>query len=755
MRTRTLLTAAVLTLSFAQTGAIAMLAHASGAGVAVAAAPYCRRSLATSSTPTANQSASRRPAVFVHGWTGNGNVRTGKPSLQALADVLTRQVDNQIQAYFYDYGPVSTTWASRPEVAGCLGEYVTAVSKAFRHAGGDGKVLIVAHSMGGLATLYAADGRYTTAPIASLLAGVVTFDTPYLGSPWGGTPLAGLLEQGKAAGVPPPSSDAGRCLGLRGQHGALPANCGDEPPLLPAGVPLQQIAGSIAVHRSLFGFSAYDLPLASDAVVSVDSAHSYVDAAATGVSAKGQKTRLDTDGCVVDYSAVQGRIMSKVFSPTPSGLISAGLLELAQLKIDSTAMDAAVSGHLTPGAIVYDAAAVLTAPCSHVNVVHDQSAINLATEGLKADLAADPVTRPVAAPCTTTCTEWSWGNNTEGRLGDGTNNSSAVPVQVSGLTGVTAISGSYALRSDGTVWAWGSNTQGQLGNGTTGNSSAVPVKVSGLTGVTAIAGALDGGVGAYALRSDGTVWAWGDNHSGALGNGTTTQSTVPVKVSGLTGVTAIADGDGTGYALRSDGTVWEWGIYFDTPDDPTILHRRLVPVKVSGLTGVTAIAGSYALLSNGTVWAWGGNRDWADNLYGSLGDGTTSNGSTVPVRVSGLTGVTAIAAGLGSGYALRSDGTVWAWGPNFFGELGNGTTTQSTVPVKVSGLIGVTAIAGGHVGAYALRSDGTVWAWGDNHYGALGNGTTTQSTVPVKVSGLTGVAAIAGGDGTGHALVGP
>jgi pimeloyl-ACP methyl ester carboxylesterase len=701
MRTRTLLAAAVLSLALAPTGAVATVTHASAAGVIAGAAPSCPRSLATSSTPTANQSASRRPAVFVHGWTGNGNVRTGKPSLQALAEVLTRQVDNQIQPYFYDYGPVSTTWASRPEVAGCLGEYVTAVSKAFRDEGGDGKVLIVAHSMGGLAALYAADSRYTIAPIGPLLAGVVTFDTPYLGSPWGGTSPAGLWEQFNVAGVPSPSSDAGRCLGLRGQHGALPANCGDEPPLLPVGVPLQQIAGSIAVHRSFFGFAAYDLPLASDAVVSVDSASSYLDAAATGVSKKGQKTRLDTDGCVVDYSAVQDRILSKVFSPTPAGLIAAGLLELAQLRIDSTAMDAAVSGHLTPGAIVYDAAAILTAPCSHLNVTHDQSAMNKATEGLKADLAADPVTRPVTAPCATTCTEWSWGNNTEGGLGDGTTNSSAVPVKVSGLTGVTATSGSYALRSDGTVWAWGSNMQGQLGNGTTGNNSTVPVKVSGLTGVTAIAGALDGGSG-YALRSDGTVWAWGPNQYGELGDGTTTQSPVPVKVSGLTGVTAIAGSDGTGYALRSDGTVWEWGSIFDTPDDPTISHYSLVPVKVSGLTGVTAIAGSYALLSDGTVWAWGSNRDWADNLYGSLGDGTTSNGSTVPVRVSGLTGVTAIAAGLGSGYALRSDGTVWAWGPNFFGELGNGTTTQSTVPVKVSGLTGVAAIAGGDGTGHAL-----------------------------------------------------
>jgi pimeloyl-ACP methyl ester carboxylesterase len=414
------LAAVVLTLSLAQTGAVATLAHASRAGVTVAATP-CSRSLATSSTATEDQSASRRPVVFVHGWTGNGNVRTGKPSLQELARVLKSQLNNQIQPYFYDYGPVSTTWASRPEVAGCLGKYVTDVSKAFHDAGGDSKVLIVAHSMGGLATLYAADGRYTTAPIGPLLAGVVTFDTPFLGSPWGGTPLAGLKEQFSAAGVPPPSTDAGRCLGVREPHMALPEGCGgDPPPLLPAGVPLQQIAGSIAVHRSFFGFAAYDLPLASDAVVSVDSANSYLGAAASGVPTQGQKTRLDTDGCVVDYTAIQDLIMSKAFAPTPAGLIAAGLLELAQLKIDSTAMDGAVSGHLTPGAIVYDAAAVKTAPCSHLNVIHDQSAMNMATEALKADLAADPVTLPVTAADLLTAPVPALRGNPAGRLVNGT-----------------------------------------------------------------------------------------------------------------------------------------------------------------------------------------------------------------------------------------------------------------------------------------------------------------------------------------------
>jgi alpha-tubulin suppressor-like RCC1 family protein len=359
-----------------------------------------------------------------------------------------------------------------------------------------------------------------------------------------------------------------------------------------------------------------------------------------------------------------------------------------------------------------------------------------------ADVAADPVT----GGCATPCTVWSWGKNYDGELGNGTYTQSTMPVKISGSTSVTAIAGrgggGYALRSDGTVWAWGNNNSGELGDGTT-IQSTVPVKVSGLSGVTrAIAGSSSDG---YALRSDGTVWGWGFNADGELGDGTQINRLVAVKVSGLTGVIAIAAWYETGYALRSDGTVWAWG-----NNEFRMGPNSVAPVKVSGLTRVTAIAAGtntgYALLSDGTVRAWGNNNQ------GELGNGTTIN-STVPVKVFGLTGVTAIAAGGGAnGYALLSDGTVRAWGNNGVGELGNGDHSQSTVPVRVSVLTGVTAIAGSVGSAYALLSDGTVRAWGNNAQGGLGDGTTYNFSVPVQVSGLTGVIAIAGGDGSGYAL---
>ncbi len=338
-------------------------------------------------------------------------------------------------------------------------------------------------------------------------------------------------------------------------------------------------------------------------------------------------------------------------------------------------------------------------------------------------------------------TVWAWGWNGYGQLGDGTTTQRNTPVQVStstGLTDVTAIASGYysgyALKSDGTVWAWGSNNHGELGDGTT-TESLTPVQLSSLTSITAISG---GAYFANALKSDGTVWAWGTNSSGQLGDGTTTNRHTPVQVStstGLTDVTVIAGGFGRfAYAIKSDGTVWAWG---QNPSgglgDGTTTDRH-TPVQVStstGLTSVTAITGGrnsgYALKSDGTVWAWGANS------VGQLGDGTTTDTST-PVQVLNLTGITSISAGNYFGYALKSDGTIWAWGVNSDGQLGDGTLISTSTPVQVSSLTGIITIDAGANYGYATKSDGTIWAWGDNGSGQLGDGTTTSTSTPVQVN---------------------
>jgi alpha-tubulin suppressor-like RCC1 family protein len=352
-------------------------------------------------------------------------------------------------------------------------------------------------------------------------------------------------------------------------------------------------------------------------------------------------------------------------------------------------------------------------------------------------------------------TIWTWGDNSHGQRGNGTTTAISTPQQVDNLFNVTNIAAgaghTIVRKSDETVWGLGNNGNGQLGNGTT-TSSFVPVPVSGLISFVTTVAAGNGTT--LALMNDGSssVKAWGNNSSGQLGDGTTTERHTPVQVGGgLNIITAIAAGSGHSVALRQGGTVWTWGANnFGQLGDGTTTERH-TPVQVSqssGLSSVTAIAAgsghTVALRSDLTVWAWGNNSN------GQLGDGTViSRSAPVQVPVSGLTNITAIAAGNGYSVALRGDGTVWAWGANNFGQLGDSTTTDHHTPVQVSGLTGIKAIAAGNGHTVALTNSGTVWAWGANEFGQLGDGTTTNRSVPVQViqtSGLSNITAVAAGD---------
>jgi alpha-tubulin suppressor-like RCC1 family protein len=342
----------------------------------------------------------------------------------------------------------------------------------------------------------------------------------------------------------------------------------------------------------------------------------------------------------------------------------------------------------------------------------------------------------------------SWGDNQHGQLGNGTTTASGTYAGVSGLSsGVAQVSAGFdnsmALTAGGTVWTWGNGLA--LGTGSTADST-VPVQVPGLAGITQIA-AGQGFFFDLALRSDGTVWAWGFNILGQLGDGNTAPALTPVQVTGLTGVTQIAAGYGFSLALRSDGTVWAWGwnrngVLGDGTPAPGASD---VPVQVPGLSNVTQIAAgeTWAMAVRvqarrgsvvRTVWTWGGNS------FGQLGDGTTTDSAT-PVEVSGINvpAVTAISAGGGFSMVLGSDGSVWGWGTNREGELGNGTTASQPRPAEI--LDGaVTAISAGYSHALALLRGGSVLAWGD---GLFGPG--TSSLTPKVVPSLAGVTQISAG----------
>ncbi|MBI2345371.1 MAG: Ig-like domain-containing protein [Deltaproteobacteria bacterium] len=400
-------------------------------------------------------------------------------------------------------------------------------------------------------------------------------------------------------------------------------------------------------------------------------------------------------------------------------------------------------------------------------------------------------------------TVWAWGTNTNNQLGDGTATQRTTPVQVSGLTGVTAIAVGdnfgLAYKADGTVWGWGYNSSGQLGDGTRTNR-AIPVRSASVPAVTNIIaggshalaiktdrsiiawgynfyGQLGDGSATYAAyrpnavrnlsavttmatggrhslarTSDGKVWTWGVNQNGQLGNGTTTDHSVPASVSSLTGIIDVAAGGKFSVALKNDGTVWVWGINSSQELGIGAAGADVTtPLSVGGnFTGGTAIAAAefsaYAI-KGGALWAWGSNSN------GQLGNGGLTNPG-IPAQVNTVANVIAVAGGNRHALALQGDGTVWAWGLNGNGQLGDNSTTQRTAPVQVSGLTNVIGIAAGARHSIAVKNDGTVWAWGQNTSGQLGDGTTTQRTTPVQVSGLTGAIAVAAGPSWSMAVKG-
>jgi alpha-tubulin suppressor-like RCC1 family protein len=357
------------------------------------------------------------------------------------------------------------------------------------------------------------------------------------------------------------------------------------------------------------------------------------------------------------------------------------------------------------------------------------------------------------APCSHDCA-YAWGYD-RGRLGIGTTMSSSLPKPLHGLSGVVSVASRTAALSDGSVWVWGDNAYDVFAAGWRSRATVpFPVRIPGLAGAVAVA---DSGVFGthYALRGDGTVWSWGNDSHGQLGTGgphwpSTRQ---PQQVSGLTGVTAVAGGAVSGYALRGDGTVWAWGSNGQGQlGTGSTADWSSVPVQVSGLTNVVEIAAggrnAFAITADGALWAWGIND------RGTLGNGTTDGLSRIPVRVSGLTGVVAVDGDSHNSYAVRDDGSVWSWGWSNLAALGDGTdSTDSykTVPGRVDGISGAVDVVSHFNGGQVLDASGRLWMWGSNRDGDLGTPPSSAPALrPVLVPGLTGVTAL--GDG-GQALV--
>jgi alpha-tubulin suppressor-like RCC1 family protein len=331
-----------------------------------------------------------------------------------------------------------------------------------------------------------------------------------------------------------------------------------------------------------------------------------------------------------------------------------------------------------------------------------------------------------------------WGSNDAGELGDRSTAASPVPVDVPGLTKITAVTAgthrTCALSAAGGVSCWGDNSGGQLGNGTTTNS-LVPVAVSGLSsGVKAIAA---GGNHACALTIAGGVRCWGAGSLGQLGDGRLVASSVPVTPSGLaSGVAAISTGAQHSCALTTAGGVkcWGWNNYGETGDGSGSTTTA-TPVDVPGLpAGIVRVSvggfHSCAVDPSGTAWCWGQNQ------VGQLGNGTVVD-SSVPVAVQALTGATTMAGGTYHTCALTSSGAARCWGSNNAGQVGDGTTVDRSLPVLVGLPSGAASISAGRFHTCAVTTSSFAWCWGSNVAGQLGNGSGSNSSTPVGVFRLS------------------
>ena len=371
-------------------------------------------------------------------------------------------------------------------------------------------------------------------------------------------------------------------------------------------------------------------------------------------------------------------------------------------------------------------------------------------------------------------TMYAWGHNGAGRLGNITaGDKSGTPVIVNGPGGtdvfqnVMAIAGgtfhSLALKHDGTVWTWGSNGSGQLGNTSVGTYSNSPIQVMDAGGNSYFTNCIyisGGETHSVAVKSDGSVWSWGDNSVGQLGSNSSYNSALPIKVTGASGngtldhIIAVSAGIYHTIALKNDGTVWAWG-----SNNLGQLGNELYPVyskfpvpvvtEQGALSDIIAIAAgdshNLALHKSGIIYAWG------DNAKGQLGNWTTGGIRSTPAPVKSFDGVNDlihvvdIAAGSSHSVAILNDETVAAWGDNQLGRLGNNTFVDSSIPVRVkttdgiTNLEGIVAIDVGNSHNLAFKRDGTVWSWGANYYGQLGDSTFTARNKAVQVHGIDNI----------------
>jgi alpha-tubulin suppressor-like RCC1 family protein len=338
---------------------------------------------------------------------------------------------------------------------------------------------------------------------------------------------------------------------------------------------------------------------------------------------------------------------------------------------------------------------------------------------------------------------YCWGSNADGRLGDGTTTNRLQAAQVLTIDGaskvVTGGGHSCALTQKEKIYCWGLNVSGQLGSGTI-TSSATPLLIQGLAAPTDV---FLGGSHSCAVESiDKSVKCWGLNSAGQLGDGTTTNRLTPTIISGISDAMSVSAGGEHSCYLSTSGTVRCWGANTSGQLGDGSTTRRLTPVLVQALDNVKEISAAgvshtCALKNDGTVWCWGSNSS------GELGDGTFTN-RLAPVRVVGIESATHLSVDASHACVILQNGNIRCWGNNSSGKLGDGTQTNRNIPVLVTSPNRAVVIEAGGTHTCAVYENGNTSCWGLNSSGQLGLGTSTSSSIPVQTSQSADLGALQG-----------
>ena len=334
---------------------------------------------------------------------------------------------------------------------------------------------------------------------------------------------------------------------------------------------------------------------------------------------------------------------------------------------------------------------------------------------------------------------WSWGDNSYGQLGINSTIGKSTPVTTfAGGANWKSVSCGFqhtaAIKTDGTLWTWGINTFGQLGDNTTTRRSTPVTTFLGENNWKQVSG---GGSHTVAIKTDGTLWTWGYNAFGQLGINATTTRTTPVQVFGsATNWKQVSGGGSHTVAIKTDGTLWTWGYNYNGQLGINATTQRNTPVTtfLGGSDWKQVAAGgnhTLAIKTDGTLWTWG------YNVVGQLGINTSGTDILTPVTTFvGGSNWKQVAGGSTHTAAIKTDGTLWTWGDNSSGELGINNTSNRSIPVTTFvGGSNWKQVDGGTNHTVAIKTDGTLWIWGGNSYSQLGinlsaasNGRTTPVT---------------------------